>query len=369
WNEALHGVARSGIATVFPQAIGLAATWNDTLIHRMANVISDEARAKHHNYARRGQYLRYQGLTIFSPNINIFRDPRWRRGQETYGEDPFLTAKIADALVKGLQGDDPHYLKTIATVKHYAVHSGPEPLRHHFDAVPDERDFRETYLPHFKHGIREAGSGSIMCAYNRVDGEAACSSRPLLQDILRDEWGFDGYVVTDCWALDDIYMRHKLVDTAVEAAAIALKAGSDLDCSSTVFPLLVDAVEQGLVTEADVDRAVRRVMTARFRLGMFDPPERVPYAQIPYDVVDSPAHRELAEEVARQSMVLLKNDGLLPLSRDLGTIAVVGPNADQWLMLLGNYNGIPRTLTTPLEGIREAVGPSTRVLYAQGAEP
>ena len=369
WNEALHGVARSGLATVFPQAIGLAATWDRDLIHAMATVISDEARAKHHEYARRGKHLRYQGLTMFSPNINIFRDPRWGRGQETYGEDPYLTSVIGEAFVKGLQGDDSHYLKTVATVKHYAVHSGPESERHTFDAVADERDFRETYLPHFEHGIREAGAESIMCAYNRVDGEAACASERLPQEILRDEWGFDGYVVTDCWALDDIYMRHKLVDTAVEAAAMALKAGSDLDCSSAVFPLLVDAVEQGLVTEGDVDRALRRLMSARFRLGMFDPPERVAYARIPYEVVDSQTHRELALEVARKSMVLLKNEGILPLSKDLGTIAAIGPNADQWLMLLGNYNGIPGTLTTPLEGIREAVGPSTKVLFAQGAEP
>lgn len=369
WNEALHGVARSGLATVFPQAIGLAATWDDTLIHEMATVISDEARAKHHEYVRKDKRLRYQGLTIFSPNINIFRDPRWGRGQETYGEDPHLTGTISDAFVRGLQGDDPDHLKTVATIKHYAVHSGPEPERHHFDAVADERDFRETYLPHFERGIRESRAESIMCAYNRVYGEAACSSELLLQDILREEWGFEGYVVTDCWALDDIYLRHKLVDTAVEAAAMSLQAGSDLECGSAVFPELVDAVERGLVTEEDVDRAVRRVMSARFRLGMFDPPERVPYAQIPYEVVDRPEHRELAQEVARKSMVLLKNDGVLPLAKDLGTIAVIGPNADQWLMLLGNYNGVPGTLTTPLDGIREAVDPSTNVLYAQGAEP
>lgn len=368
WNEALHGVARSGLATVFPQAIGLAATWDDSLIYEMATVISDEARAKHHEYVRNDKRLRYQGLTIFSPNINIFRDPRWGRGQETYGEDPYLTGAISDAFVRGLQGGHPEYLKTVATIKHFAVHSGPEPERHHFDAVADERDFRETYLPQFERGIRESNARSIMCAYNRVDGEAACASPTLLQDILRDEWGFEGYVVTDCWALDDIYMRHKLVDTEIEAAAMSLKAGSDLECGSAVFPSLVDAMEQGLVAEEDVDTALRRVMTARFDLGMFDPADRVPFAQIPYEVVDRPAHRELAREVARNSMVLLKNDGTLPLSKDLGTLAVIGPNADQWLMLLGNYNGVPGVLTTPLEGIRQAVSPSTEVIYAQGAD-
>jgi beta-glucosidase len=366
WNEALHGVARSGLATVFPQAIGFAATWDDSLVHEMATVISDEARAKHHQYAREGKRLRYQGLTIWSPNINIFRDPRWGRGQETYGEDPYLTGRIAAPFIRGLQGDDPTYLKTVATVKHFAVHSGPEPERHRFDAVVSERDLRETYLPHFEAGIRDAGAYSLMCAYNRVYGDPACSSDLLLRDILRGEWGFDGYVVSDCGAISDIYARHQVVATPAEAAAAAVDAGTELNCGSVYDPALLEAVEQGLITEATIDTALTRLFRARFRLGMFDPPERVEYARIPYDVLDQPAHRRLAADVARSSIVLLKNDGLLPLPEDLGTLAVIGPNADEWRMLLGNYNGVPDDPITPLRGIREAL-PHTRVLYARGA--
>lgn len=368
WNEALHGVARAGLATSFPQAIGFAATWNDTLVFRMATAISDEARAKHHEFARRGRRLRYQGLTLWSPNINIFRDPRWGRGQETYGEDPFLTGSLAVQFIRGLQGDDPRWLKTVATVKHFAVHSGPEPERHVFDAVVGERDLRETYLPHFERGVREGGAYSLMCAYNRVGGLAACASEPLLQGILRDEWKFDGFVVSDCWAIDDIYLNHKLVATPEEAAALAVRSGTDLDCGSRVFPSLVNAVRQGLISEGEIDAAVRRLFLGRFRLGMFDPPERVRWARIPYSVVDQPAHRELARQVARESMVLLKNDGVLPLRKDLGTLAVIGPNADQWMTMLGNYNGVPSDVVTPLRGIRQAVSPSTRVVYARGAE-
>ena len=368
WNEALHGVARAGLATVFPQAIGLAATWNDSLIFRAASVISDEARAKHHQYVRDGKRLRYQGLTIWSPNINLFRDPRWGRGQETYGEDPFLTGRLATQFIRGLQGDDPRYFKTIATVKHFAVHSGPEPERHHFDAIVSERDFRESYLPHFEKGIREANAYSLMCAYNRVYGKAACASDLLLQDILREEWDFPGYVVSDCGAIDDIYLRHRLVGTAAEAAALAVRTGTDLDCGR-VYPNLVDAVRQGLITEEEIDTSVKRLFLARFRLGMFDPAERVPWSQIPYSVLDQESHRDLAREVTRQSLVLLRNEGgLLPLRKDLGTIAVIGPNADQWLMLLGNYNGVPSDPVTPLRGIREAVASGTRVLYARGSE-
>ena len=374
WNEALHGVARSGLATVFPQAIGFAATWDDGLVFRMATAISDEARAKHHEYVRRGSRERYQGLTIWSPNINLFRDPRWGRGQETYGEDPFLTGRLAVQFVRGLQGDDPAYFKTIATVKHFAVHSGPEPERHAFDAVVGERDLRESYLPHFERAIREGRPYSLMCAYNRVDGQAACASDQLLRTILRGEWRFPGYVTSDCGALDDIYAYHKLVRTAPEAAAAALKSGTDLDCGNVVYPKLGEAVRAGLVAEAQVDTAVRRLMLARFRLGMFDPPSRVRWAGIPYSVVDGPAHRALARQVARESMVLLKNGRgpngapVLPLRKDLGTLAVIGPNADQWRMLLGNYNGIPADPVTPLRGIREAVSKRTRVLYARGAD-
>ena len=368
WNEALHGVARSGLATSFPQAIGLAATWDDSLIFQMATVISDEARAKHHEYVRAGSRQRYQGLTFWSPNINLFRDPRWGRGQETYGEDPFLTGRLAVQFIRGMQGDDPKYLKTVATVKHFAVHSGPEPERHSFDAVVSERDLRESYLPHFAAGIREGGAYSLMCAYNRVDGKAACGSDMLLEGILRGEWGFSGYVVSDCGAIDDIYLRHKVVATGAEAATLAVKTGTDLECGR-VYTNLVDAVKQGLITEQEIGTAVKRLFLARFKLGMFDSPDRVRWAQIAYGVLDRPTHRELARRVARESIVLLKNaGGVLPLRKDLGILAVLGPNADQWRMLLGNYNGMPADPVSPLRGIREAVGRGTRVLYARGAD-
>ena len=368
WNEALHGVARSGLATVFPQAIGFAATWDDSLVFRMATVISDEARAKHHEYVRNGSFGRYQGLTFWSPNINLFRDPRWGRGQETYGEDPFLTGKVAVQFIRGLQGDDPKYFKTIATVKHFAVHSGPEPERHAFDAVVSERDLRESYLPHFEMGIREGGAYSLMCAYNRIDGKPACASDMLLADILRGEWKFPGYIVSDCGAIDDIYLHHKVVQSAPEAAALAVKTGTDLDCGR-VYPNLAEAVKQGLISEAQIDTSLTRLFLARFRLGMFDPPEIVRWARTPFSVLDQPAHHELARQVARESIVLLKNErGTLPLRKDLGTIAVIGPNADQWRMLLGNYNGIPSDPVTPLRGIREAVSRHTRVLYAKGSD-
>jgi len=368
WNEALHGVARSGLATVFPQAVGFAATWDDSLVFRMATVISDEARAKHHEYVRNGSFGRYQGLTFWSPNINLFRDPRWGRGQETYGEDPFLTGKLAVQFIRGLQGDDPKYFKTIATVKHFAVHSGPEPERHAFDAVVSERDLRESYLPHFEMGIREGGAYSLMCAYNRIDGKPACASDMLLADILRGEWKFPGYIVSDCGAIDDIYLHHKVVQSAPEAAALAVKTGTDLDCGR-VYPNLAEAVKQGLISEAQIDTSLTRLFLARFRLGMFDPPEIVRWARTPFSVLDQPAHHELARQVARESIVLLKNErGTLPLRKDLGTIAVIGPNADQWRMLLGNYNGIPSDPVTPLRGIREAVSRHTRVLYAKGSD-
>jgi beta-glucosidase len=368
WNEALHGVARAGLATVFPQAIGLAATWDDSLMFQMATVVSDEARAKHHEADRKGTHQRYQGLTIWSPNINIFRDPRWGRGQETYGEDPYLTGRLAVQFIRGLQGNDPKYLKTVSTVKHFAVHSGPEPARHTFDAVVSERDLRETYLPHFEMGIREGGAYSLMCAYNRVDGKPACASDMLLGDILRGEWKFPGYIVSDCGAIDDIYLRHKTAPTAAAAAAVAVKTGTDLDCGR-VYPNLVDAVKQGLISEREIDTSLTRLFLARFKLGMFDSPDRVRWARIPFSIVDQPAHRDLARKVAQKSLVLLKNErDLLPLSKNLGTIAVIGPNADQWRMLLGNYNGIPSDPVTPLRGIRDAVGSRTRVLYARGSD-
>jgi beta-glucosidase len=368
WNECLHGVARAGLATVFPQAIGLGAAWDEDMQFRMSDAISDEARAKHHDFVRKGHRLIYQGLTFWSPNINIFRDPRWGRGQETYGEDPYLTGRLAVQFIKGLQGDDPKYFKTIATVKHFAVHSGPEPERHFFDAQADERDFRETYLPQFEMGIKEGKAYSVMCAYNRYHGEACCGSSRLLTTILRNEWKFKGYVVSDCGAIDDIYQRHKIVATPEEAGSLAVKAGCDLECATT-YAHLVDAVRKNIITEKEIDVAVKRLFTARFRLGMFDPPEKVKYTKIPYSVVDSREHRQLALEAARKSIVLLKNqDNLLPLKKDLKTLAVIGPNADQWQMLLGNYNGLPSKAVTPLEGIREKTGNGTRILYAPGCE-
>ena len=367
WSEALHGVARSGLATVFPQAIGLAATWDDSLIYRMATVVSDEARAKYQEYLRQGKHDRYGGLTFWSPNINLFRDPRWGRGQETYGEDPYLSGRLAVQFIRGLQGNDPKYLKTVATVKHFAVHSGPEPERHSFDAVVSERDLHESYLPQFEAGIRDGGAYSLMCAYNRVDGKPACGSDLLLADILRGEWRFPGYVVSDCGAINDIYERHKVAATAAEAAALAVKTGTDLECGG-VYANLVAAVAQGLIAEAQIDTAVTRLFLARFRLGMFDPPDSVPYAGIPFSVLDQPSHRDLAREVARESIVLLKNSGgVLPLRKNLRRLAVIGPNADQAEVLLGNYNGTPADPVTPLRGIREAVSKKTKVLYARGA--
>lgn len=366
WNEGLHGVGRAGVATVFPQAIGLAATWNPDLMSLIAAVIADEARAKHNEAIRRGIREMYTGLTFWSPNINIFRDPRWGRGQETYGEDPYLTASMGVPFVKGLQGDDPHYLKLVATPKHYAVHSGPESHRHSFDAQVNERDLRETYLPHFEACVREADAYSIMGAYNRTNGEACCASPTLLQKILRDEWGFEGYVVSDCLAIYDIYANHQLVATAEEAAALAVVNGCDLNCGCT-YPALKSAVEQGLIVESSIDTALERLFTARFLLGMFDPPKSVPFSHIPYDAINSEAHQALALQAARESVVLLKNEGnFLPLSKEIASIAVIGPNAENMQSLLGNYNGTPAVASTLLTSIRQKVSPTTRVYYAQG---
>ena len=367
WNECLHGVARAGRATVFPQAIGMAAAWDAGLLFRVATAISDEARAKHHEFVRRGKRNIYQGLTFWTPNINLFRDPRWGRGMETYGEDPYLTGRMAVQFIKGLQGDDPRYLKTVATAKHYAVHSGPESERHTFDARVDERDLLETYLPHFEMAVKEGGAYSVMCAYNRFEGDPACASPRLLDRILRKQWGFSGYVVSDCGAITDIYRNHKVVKTANEAVSRAVRSGCDLNCGVEYLDL-VAAVRQGLLAEAEIDNAVRRLYTARFKLGMFDPPEMVPYARIPYSVNDSAEHRALALEAARKSIVLLKNEGgLLPLAKDLKTIAVIGPNAADTEVLLGNYNGTPSEPVAALEGIRRKVSARTRVLYARGS--
>ena len=375
WNEALHGVGRAGLATVFPQAIGLASTWNNDLIYRMAEAISDEGRAKHHESLRNGVRDAYTGLTFWSPNVNIFRDPRWGRGQESYGEDPYLAARLGVAFVKGLQGDDPRYLKSVATPKHFAVHSGPENFRHHFDAVVSQRDLHMTYLPAFKACIVEGQAYSIMGAYNRTNGEACCASPTLLNKILRDEWGFEGYVVSDCGAIHDIHAHHALVDSGAEAAALAVRNGCDLECCGDYdlpcnYGDLAAAYQQGLLREEEIDIAVKRLFTARFRLGMFDPTERVPHAQIPYSVVDSPEHRQLALEIAQQSLVLLKNeDDFLPLDeKEISSIAVIGPNAVETLVLSGNYHGTAAAPVSVLAGVRAAVSPDTEVHYAQGCK-
>jgi beta-glucosidase len=366
WNECLHGVARAGNATVFPQAIGLAATWSNGLVHEIASAISDEARAKHHEAIRNGRRGLYEGLTFWSPNINIFRDPRWGRGQETYGEDPHLTSMMGIAFVKGLQGDHPLYLKLVATPKHYAVHSGPEEERHFFNAVIDLKDLYDTYLPAFEACVKEAGAQAIMAAYNRINGEACCASPRLLGEILRRRWGFKGFVVADCGAIYDLYERHRLAATPEEAAASSVKAGCDLECGG-IFLQLMQAAERGLITEAEIDVAVKRLFMARFRLGMFDPPELVPYSQIPVEVIGCERHKQLALQAARESLVLLKNENqVLPLRRDLNKVAVIGPSADRLDVLLGNYNGQPATYVTLLKGIQQIVSPNTEVAWTRG---
>ena len=366
WNEGLHGVARAGQATVFPQAIGLAATFNVPLVGQVATTISDEARAKHHQFVREGSHGRYQGLTYWSPNINIFRDPRWGRGQETYGEDPYLTARMGVAFVHGLQGDDPVYRKLDATAKHLAVHSGPEADRHHFDARPSKRDLYDTYLPAFEALVKEGQVDAVMGAYNRVYGESASASQFLLRDVLRRDWGFKGYVVSDCWAIVDIWKHHKIVPTREAAAALAVKNGTELECGQE-YATLPAAVRQGLISEAEIDDAVTRLFTARMRLGMFDPPERVRWARIPASVNQAPAHDALALKAAQESLVLLKNDGVLPLPRTLKRIAVVGPTADDTMALLGNYFGTPAAPVTILQGIRDAAK-GIDVRYARGVD-
>lgn len=367
WNEALHGVARAGYATVFPQSITIANSWDEDLMLDVANAISDEARAKYHEFLRRGEPGIYHGLTFWSPNINIFRDPRWGRGHETYGEDPYLTGRMGLRFVQGMQGSDPKYLKTVATAKHYAVHSGPEPLRHEFNAVISERDLRETYLPAFRTLVKEGGVYSVMGAYNQFRGHPACASDELY-GILRNEWGFEGYIVSDCWAVSDFYKFQGYATDAAEAAAQALKAGTDLECGVD-YRHLMESYRRGLITEADIDRAVKRVMMARFRLGMFDPDSIVDYAQIPYQANCSDYNRSLARKAACKSIVLLKNEaGLLPLGKGIKSIAVVGPNAANWEALVGNYNGIPKDPVTILDGIRAKAGECTEILYAEGSD-
>ncbi|HWC97039.1 MAG TPA: glycoside hydrolase family 3 C-terminal domain-containing protein [Candidatus Sulfopaludibacter sp.] len=371
WNEALHGVARAGQATVFPQAIGMAATFDTSLMHQIADTISTEARAKYNEALRTNNHARYFGLTFWSPNINIFRDPRWGRGQETYGEDPFLTGRLAVAFIKGMQGDDPHYFKVIATAKHYAVHSGPETSRHQFDVKPSTRDLNETYLPAFRAAIMEGKADSVMCAYNAVDGVPACANTDLLQKRLKEDWGFQGYVVSDCGAISDIYTErypsHKYKTTAGEASAVAVKAGTDLTCGNE-YRSLVGAVKDGLITEKEIDQSLERLFVARFKLGMFDPPERVPFSSIPYSEADSAAHRKVALQAARESVVLLKNDNeILPLKAGVKKIAVIGPSADDPVALLGNYNGFSQHYVTPLEGIERQYAGKAEIHFALGA--
>jgi beta-glucosidase len=373
WSEALHGVARAGVGTVFPEPIGLAATFDPPLIHDMATVIGVEARAKHNQAIRAGKHDIYTGLDFWSPNINIFRDPRWGRGQETYGEDPFLTSRMGVAFVTGLQGDDPKYFQVISTPKHFAVHSGPEPSRHSVNVDVTKRDMQDTYLPAFRATITEGKAGSTMCAYNRVNGEPACANSFLLEDELRGAWKFGGYVVSDCDAVADIQRGHHFTETMAEAAAISLKRGMDNECAdfrpnvtgNSDYVKFIDAVKQGLLSEKDIDVSLKRLFTARFRLGLFDPPEMVKYARTPDSEIDSETHRQLALKTARESMVLLKNDGILPLGSGVKNIAVIGPLAQSSSVLLGNYNGDPSKSTTALDGIR-AQFPGAHVTFTAG---
>jgi len=369
WNEALHGVARAGEATIFPQAIGMSATFNDDLLKQVSTVISTEARAKYNLAIAQDRHLQYMGLTFWTPNINIFRDPRWGRGQETYGEDPFLTGRMGSAFVKGLQGDDLRYLKTSATAKHFAVHSGPEADRDRFDAKVDEKDLRETYLYAF-HELVGAGVESVMSAYNRVNGVPNSINKVLLTDILRKEWGFKGHVVTDCGALDDVYLTHKTLPTAVEVAAAALKAGVNLDCSSILQNDGLKAIQQKLLTEKDVDLALSAILRTEFKLGFYDDPSLNPYHGYGVDSIHNTQHIALARKVAQQSMVLLKNDkNILPLSKaNVSSIMVVGPNAASLDAMVANYHGTSSKVINFVEGITAAVSKSTRVEYDLGCD-
>lgn len=363
WNEALHGVARAGTATVFPQCIGLASTFNTELVYSVADICSTEGRTKSGESAEHGDYDIYKGLTFWTPNVNIFRDPRWGRGQETYGEDPYLTSRMGIAFVKGLQGSGRH-LKAAACAKHFAVHSGPENLRHEFNAQVSRKDLMETYLPAFEALVREGNVEAVMGAYNSVNGQPCCGSKTLLKDILRDEWGFNGHVVSDCGAIRDFHEYHKVTKTPVESAALALKNGCDLNCGC-IYKYLMKAYDKGLITEEDINNAARNLLRTWFKLGMFD--KSTEYDDIPFEIVACKAHREKALQAARESLVLLKNDGILPLGRDIKRIAVIGPNADSRDALIGNYNGFPKKSVTVLEGIlSEAEKRNIDVMYAMG---
>ena len=370
WNEGLHGVAFAGTATNFPQVIGMAATWDAPLVHQMAQTISTEARAKYNQAMRDDDHEMFFGLTFWAPNINIFRDPRWGRGQETYGEDPYLTGRMGVAFVTGMQGDDPQYLRVVSTPKHYDVHSGPESTRHRANVDVSAHDLEDTYLPAFRAAVTEGHAQSVMCAYNAIDGTPACANTMLLRDHLRNDWHFDGYVVSDCAAVADINTGHHFAPDMAHAAAAAVKAGTDLECGfaqGQAFPALVDAVHQNLITEADLDTAVTRLFRARFRLGMFDPPASYAYGRIPMSEDNSPAHRALSLQAAEESIVLLKNDrGTLPMKPGTQRIAVVGPEAELVQSLQGNYNGPPQQPVSPLAGIT-ARYPNAHIAYAQGS--
>ena len=367
WNEALHGVARAGVATSFPQAIGMAAAFDEELLRTVGDAVATEGRAKYNEYAKHNDRDIYKGLTFWSPNVNIFRDPRWGRGHETYGEDPYLTSRMGVAYVEGLQGTagdgEGEYLKTAACAKHFAVHSGPEGLRHEFDARAGKKDMYETYLPAFEACVKEGEVEAVMGAYNRTNGEPCCGSDTLIRGILRGEWGFAGHFVSDCWAIKDFHEHHCVTKTPEESAAMALKAGCDVNCGVTYLHLL-KAYEQGLVTEEEITQAAERLFTTRYLLGCFAETE---YDKIPYEAVECREHLELAQKIAREGMVLLKNDGILPLRKDrLKTIGVIGPNADSRAPLVGNYHGTSSRYITMLEGIQDAVGEEVRVLYSEG---
>ena len=363
WNEALHGVARAGTATMFPQPVAMASMFDEDTVRKIGDVVSTEARAKYNEAVKHGDHDIYKGLTFWSPNINLFRDPRWGRGQETYSEDPYLTARLGVAYIKGLQGDG-EYLKVAACAKHFAVHSGPEALRHEFDAEVSRKDLWETYLPAFEAAVKEGGVESVMGAYNRTLGEPCCGSDLLMRKILRGKWGFEGHYVSDCWAIADFHNHHHITATAPESAALALKMGCDVNCGNTYLHLL-QALEAGLITENDITAAAERLFTTRFLLGEFD--ENCAYNAIPYETVECPEHLALSEEAARRSVVLLKNDGLLPLNLEkIRTIGVIGPNANDRMALIGNYHGTASRYITVLEGIQDYVGDRARVLYAEG---
>ena len=366
WNEVLHGVARTPYrVTVFPQAIGMAATWDTSSLFTMADYSALEGRAVYAKGVAQGRAgERYLGLTYWTPNINIFRDPRWGRGQETYGEDPFLTAKLGAAFVRGLQGDDPKYLKAAACAKHYAVHSGPEPLRHVFNADVSDYDLWDTYLPAFEELVTKANVAGVMCAYNAYKKQPCCGSDLLMVDILRKKWNFNGYVTADCWAIDDFYKNHKTHPDAATASADAVMHGTDVDCGTASFLALVDAVKRGLITEEQIDISIKRLFTIRYRLGLFDPVSEVKYAQTPQAVLESAPHKAHALKMAQQSIVLLKNENnTLPLSKKIKKIAVIGPNADNRIAVLGNYNGVPSEIITVLDGIRQKLGEDVEIVY------